>query len=81
MVRQVTVQLCILCDFFHTSILHTLALTTTVGVLKAGAGMAVGGLLGALMFRSGSGYRSASVAAGFGVALGSTVERTRGSYS
>jgi hypothetical protein len=43
--------------------------------------MAVGGLLGVLMFRSGSGYRSASVAAGFGVALGSTVERARKSYS
>lgn len=48
-----------------------------LGVLNAGIGMTVGGLLGLAMFRSGSGYRSASVAAGFGVALGSTFERVR----
>ena len=48
--------------------------------MEAGVGMAVGGLLGAIMFRSGSGWRSASVAAGFGVAAGSTFERIRKSY-
>lgn len=51
-----------------------------LGVVEAGVGMAAGGLLGALMFKSGSGWRSASVAAGFGVAFGSTFERIRKSY-
>lgn len=50
------------------------------GVVEAGVGMAVGGVLGAFMFKSGSGWRSASVAAGFGVAAGSTFERIRKSY-
>jgi hypothetical protein len=51
------------------------------GVVEAGVGMAVGGVLGILMFTSKSGWRSASVAAGFGVAAGSTFERIRKSYN
>lgn len=50
------------------------------GVVEAGVGMAVGGVVGALMFKSGSGWRAASVAAGCGVAAGSTFERIRKSY-
>jgi len=42
------------------------------------AGAVVGGLAGLVLFRSGSGYRSASVAAGIGTALGSTYERIAG---
>jgi len=45
------------------------------GVLKAAVGAAVGGALGMLLFRSGKGWRSASVASGLGVALGSTYAR------
>jgi hypothetical protein len=47
--------------------------------MKAAAGVAIGGLVGLAMFRSGKGYRSATAAAGLGVALGSTYERVRGS--
>eukprot|EP00545_Synedropsis_sp_CCMP1620_P004281 CAMPEP_0119004014 /NCGR_PEP_ID=MMETSP1176-20130426/899_1 /TAXON_ID=265551 /ORGANISM="Synedropsis recta cf, Strain CCMP1620" /LENGTH=80 /DNA_ID=CAMNT_0006955671 /DNA_START=35 /DNA_END=277 /DNA_ORIENTATION=+ len=47
------------------------------GVLKTAAGAVVGGLLGLALFRSGSGWRSASMAAGVGVGLGSTFQRTR----
>jgi hypothetical protein len=43
--------------------------------MKAAAGVAVGGLVGLALFRSGKGGRSAAAAAGFGVALGSTYER------
>lgn len=45
------------------------------GLIKAGAGMVAGGLCGMLLFRSGSGWRPASVAAGLGVAVGSTASR------
>lgn len=50
------------------------------GVVEAGVGMVAGGLIGAVLFKSGSGYRSASVAVGAGVAIGSTFERIRKSY-
>mmetsp|Transcript_7808 Transcript_7808/g.14197 ORF Transcript_7808/g.14197 Transcript_7808/m.14197 type:complete len:91 (-) Transcript_7808:98-370(-) len=53
----------------------------TKGVVEAGVGMAIGGVLGIVMFTSKSGWRSASVAAGFGVAAGSTFERIRKSYN
>ena len=45
------------------------------GILKAVVGMGVGGALGMLLFRSGKGWRSASVATGLGVAVGSTYAR------
>lgn len=44
-------------------------------ILKTAVGATVGGLLGVIMFRSGGGSRAASVAAGVGVAAGSTYER------
>jgi len=45
------------------------------GLIKTVAGATIGGLLGLALFRTGKGYRSASIAAGVGVALGSTYER------
>lgn len=45
------------------------------GILKAVVGVGVGGALGMLLFRSGKGWRSASVATGLGVAVGSTYAR------
>ena len=45
------------------------------GILKAAAGAVAGGLVGAVLFRSGNGMRAGSVALGVGVAVGSTVER------
>lgn len=47
------------------------------GLVKLTAGVLVGGALGMLLFRSspGKGWRSASIAAGAGVALGSTYVR------
>ncbi|KAG7357890.1 protein of unknown function DUF543 containing protein [Nitzschia inconspicua] len=44
-------------------------------LIKTAVGATVGGLLGVIMFRSGGGSRAASVAAGVGVAAGSTFER------
>lgn len=38
-------------------------------------GAAAGGAIGLVLFRSGGGYRAASVAAGIGAAWGSTYER------
>jgi hypothetical protein len=49
--------------------------TLYTGVIKTAVGAAVGGLAGLVLFRSGKGWRAAGVAAGVGVALGSTVER------
>ena len=45
------------------------------GIIKASVGAATGALLGTILFRSGKGWRSAGVAVGVGVAVGSTVER------
>ena len=45
------------------------------GLLKAAIGVGVGGALGMLLFRSGKGWRSAAVASGLGVAVGSTYSR------
>mmetsp|Transcript_2083 Transcript_2083/g.3793 ORF Transcript_2083/g.3793 Transcript_2083/m.3793 type:complete len:80 (+) Transcript_2083:129-368(+) len=45
------------------------------GIIKAAAGALAGGIVGAILFRSGSGMRSASVALGVGAAVGSTIER------
>ena len=45
------------------------------GIIKAVIGVGVGGALGMLLFRSGKGWRSASVATGLGVAVGSTYAR------
>lgn len=45
------------------------------GIIKATAGAVVGGVVGAIMFKSGSGMRSASMALGVGAAIGSTLER------
>jgi len=51
------------------------------GLIKAAAGAVAGGIVGAVLFRSGKGWRSASMALGVGVALGSTVERAYASQS
>lgn len=45
------------------------------GLIKTAAGAVAGGLVGAVLFKSGKGWRSASVALGVGAAIGSTVER------
>jgi len=45
------------------------------GIIKTAAGAVAGGLVGAVLFKSGTGWRSASVALGVGAAIGSTVER------
>ena len=45
------------------------------GILKATVGAITGGLVGAVLFRSGNGMRAGSMALGVGVAIGSTVER------
>lgn len=45
------------------------------GVIKAASGMVVGGIMGMLLFKSGKGYRTASVVTGLGVAMGSTYTR------
>lgn len=55
-------------------------LLTWTGLIKTAAGAAVGGALGMILFRSGKGSRAASVAAGVGVAMGSTYERMMAQY-
>jgi hypothetical protein len=45
------------------------------GVIKITAGVVIGGTLGMLLFKSGKGWRSASIASGLGVALGSSYVR------
>jgi len=45
------------------------------GLIKSAVGATVGGVFGMILFRSGGGMRSASVAAGVGAAVGSTYER------
>ena len=45
------------------------------GIVKTAAGALAGGIIGAILFRSGTGMRSASVALGIGAAVGSTIER------
>eukprot|EP00934_Nitzschia_sp_Nitz4_P002279 Nitzschia sp. Nitz4//scaffold218_size35881//24670//25022//NITZ4_007797-RA/size35881-snap-gene-0.30-mRNA-1//1//CDS//3329542289//2279//frame0 len=50
------------------------------GLIKATAGIVVGGVVGMLMFRSGKGMRSACMATGLGVAAGSTLERYQEQY-
>mmetsp|Transcript_6911 Transcript_6911/g.20742 ORF Transcript_6911/g.20742 Transcript_6911/m.20742 type:complete len:103 (-) Transcript_6911:169-477(-) len=47
------------------------------GLIKSAVGATVGGVVGLVLFRSGKGWRAASVAMGVGVAVGSTVERAR----
>jgi len=47
----------------------------TSGVLNATIGATIGGLLGLAMFRTGRGWRAATIAAGVGVGTGSTVQR------
>jgi Domain of unknown function (DUF543) len=49
-----------------------------IGLVKASAGIAVGGAIGLLLFRSGKGWRTASVATGLGMAVGSTYTRIQG---
>jgi Domain of unknown function (DUF543) len=49
------------------------------GVYKVLAGAAAGGIVGLLLFKSGRGWRSASVATGVGMAVGSTLTRIYGS--
>lgn len=46
-----------------------------VGVIKAVIGATVGGAVGMLLFKSGSGWRSACMAVGVGAAVGNTYER------
>mmetsp|Transcript_74 Transcript_74/g.78 ORF Transcript_74/g.78 Transcript_74/m.78 type:complete len:100 (-) Transcript_74:270-569(-) len=45
------------------------------GLIKTAAGAVVGGIVGAVIFRSGGGWRGASAAMGIGAGLGSTIER------
>ena len=45
------------------------------GLLKSAGGAMVSGIFSLVFFRGGKGWRMASVGAGVGVALGSTVER------
>jgi Domain of unknown function (DUF543) len=45
------------------------------GVTKITIGVVIGGTLGMLLFKSGRGWRSACIASGLGVALGSTYVR------
>jgi len=45
------------------------------GLVKTASGVLVGGIIGALLFKSGKGWRYAGAAMGAGVAAGSTVER------
>mmetsp|Transcript_15959 Transcript_15959/g.20259 ORF Transcript_15959/g.20259 Transcript_15959/m.20259 type:complete len:80 (+) Transcript_15959:81-320(+) len=49
--------------------------TLESGIIKAAVGATTGIVLGSLLFKSGKGWRSAGVAMGVGVAVGSTVER------
>jgi hypothetical protein len=51
------------------------------GVIKMTAGVLIGGTLGMLLFKSGKGWRSASIASGLGVAIGSTYVRFMSSMS
>mmetsp|Transcript_12938 Transcript_12938/g.20830 ORF Transcript_12938/g.20830 Transcript_12938/m.20830 type:complete len:86 (+) Transcript_12938:67-324(+) len=44
-------------------------------LIKTAVGATVGGVLGLILFRSGGGQRAGSIAAGVGVAAGSTYER------
>lgn len=44
-------------------------------ILKSAVGMTTGAVFGLVFFRGGKGWRMASVGAGLGVALGSSVER------
>lgn len=48
------------------------------GLFKAALGIAVGGALGMLLFKSGKGWRSAAIGSGLGVAVGSTYSRLNG---
>eukprot|EP00552_Chaetoceros_brevis_P000626 CAMPEP_0197738712 /NCGR_PEP_ID=MMETSP1435-20131217/16060_1 /TAXON_ID=426625 /ORGANISM="Chaetoceros brevis, Strain CCMP164" /LENGTH=77 /DNA_ID=CAMNT_0043327723 /DNA_START=15 /DNA_END=248 /DNA_ORIENTATION=- len=45
------------------------------GLIKGAVGAVAGGVLGAIFFKSGKGWRSASAAFGIGTAIGSTAER------
>ena len=45
------------------------------GLVKGTVGVVAGAAVGAIMFKSGKGWRTASMAAGVGVAMGSTAER------
>lgn len=49
------------------------------GLINAAAGAATGAIMGAMFFKRGRGYVPALALAGVGVAIGSTVERARGS--
>jgi len=46
------------------------------GLITTGVGIVVGGLLGTLLTRRGSGWRLGAVVAGAGFGVGSTLERT-----
>lgn len=48
--------------------------------MKTAIGVLAGGVVGMIMFRSGKGMRAGSVAAGVGVAAGSTYERAMAQY-
>ena len=45
------------------------------GLLQTAGGILVGGVVGLVLFRSGSGYRGASMAVGGGFGVGGMVER------
>ena len=45
------------------------------GIIKATAGVIIGGLTGVVLFRSGQGWRAASSAMGMGIGIGSALDR------
>ena len=45
------------------------------GLVTTAAGAVIGGVVGAVLFKSGGGWRSASVAMGAGTGIGSTIQR------
>ena len=51
-----------------------------LALVKTAIGVAVGGVVGTIMFRRGKGSRAASIATGVGVAAGSTYERIVAQY-
>lgn len=72
---------CFAADEGRLSPLMIISQLMCIGLIKTAIGVAVGGLAGMVLFRSGGGWRSASAAMGVGVALGSTYERMAGPKS
>jgi hypothetical protein len=72
-------------SLFHSTLTDSrcdclLASPDHLGLIKTAIGAAAGGVVGLVLFRSGP-NRAASVAAGVGVAFGSTYERIAANYN